>query len=77
MSDYKTAKILECPQRCFKSLDELREYTSRNVAGTCDLEDNAKVDMGYIKPGHGSKGKKVWLCSDSDLKAMYDAHNGK
>ena len=41
------------------------------------VEDIGAVEIGYIEPDHGSKGKKVWLCNDSDLKAMYNAHNKK
>lgn len=77
MSDYKTVKICECRQGYFKSLDELREYLGRNLPSACDVEDIAEVDLGYIEPGHGSKGKKVWLCSDSDILTMYNAHKGK
>ena len=77
MSDYKTVKIYEYTQGCFKSLDELRDFIARNLPGECNVEDIGAVEIGYIEPGHGSKGKKVWLCNDSDLKAMYNAHNKK
>ena len=77
MSDYKTVKIYEYTQGCFKSLDELRDFMARNLPVECNVEDIGAVEIGYIEPGHGSKGKKVWLCNDSDLKAMYNAHNKK
>ena len=64
MSQYKTIKINECPQGCFKSMDELRDFMAKNIPSTCNVEDIGAVEMGYIEPGHGSKGKKVWLCND-------------
>ena len=77
ISDFKTVKIYEYTQGCFKSLDELRDFMARNFPGESNVEDIGAVEIGYIEPGHGSKGKKVWLCNDSDLKAMYNAHNKK
>ena len=77
MSDYKAIRIHECPQRFFQSLDELREFIAKNIPSTSNIENIAAVEMGYIEPGHGTKGKKVWLCNDPDLKAMYDAHKRK
>lgn len=72
-SDYKTVNILDCPRECLATVTELREFMS----SACDVEDIAKVDIGYVEPGHGSKGKKVWICSDDDVKAMYKAHKGR
>jgi len=33
--------------------------------------------MGYVEPGHGSKGRKVWVYADSDLRDMYKRHQRK
>ena len=63
MSQYKTIKINECPQECLKSMDKLRDFMAKNIPSTCN-EDIGAVEMGYIEPGHGSKGKKVWLCNE-------------
>ena len=30
--------------------------------------------MGFIEPGHGGKGRKVWLFDDNDVQRMYEAH---
>ena len=35
------------------------------------------VEIGYIEPGHGLRGQKVWLYADADLKGMYDKLTGK
>ena len=71
VSDYKTIKLHESPRGGFTSLDELREFIGCNLPS-----DIAELELGYIEPGHGSKGK-IWVCSDMDLKEMYQLHKGK
>ena len=39
--------------------------------------DFAVVDIGYIEPGHGMKGRKQWLNNDDDVNEMYSNHMGK
>ena len=39
MSDYKTVKIHEYTQGCFKSLDELRQFMAKNLPEECNVED--------------------------------------
>ena len=75
VSDYKTIKLHECPRGGFTSLEELRKFIGRNLPS--DVEDVPELELGYIEPGHGSKGKKIWVCSDMDLKEMYQLHKGK
>jgi len=36
-----------------------------------------EVEMGYIEPGHGGKGRKVWICDDKDVDKMYETHVNK
>ena len=33
--------------------------------------------MGYVEPGHGMKGRKIWIHSDDDVKIMYEKHDQK
>ena len=42
-----------------------------------ETPDFAAVDMGYIEPGHGMKGRKQWLFNDDDVKYMYSKHSGR
>ena len=36
------------------------------------------VELGYVEPGHGMKGKKVWFLTDGDVSNnMYEKHKGK
>ena len=48
----------------FTSLDTLKEHLTTQLG-----EDI--MDIGYIEPGHGMKGKQVWLVEDDDLAEMY------
>ena len=73
MSQYKTIKVSENPP-AFTSVDKLREFMAQHIPASCDI---SSVEIGYIEPGHSSKGKKVWLLNDLDLKAMYNAYKGR
>ena len=33
-----------------------------------------EVEMGYFEPGHGMKGRKIWLYGDGDVTEMYQKH---
>ena len=33
--------------------------------------DAATKDVGYIEPGHGVKGRQMWLETEDDLDEMY------
>ena len=55
----------------FDSLTELKEAINH----VC--KDVSTEKLGYIEPGHGSKGKQQWLTSNEDLMDMYTTHNGK
>ena len=35
------------------------------------------ADLGYIESGHGMKGRKQWLSTDSDVQMMYEQHAEK
>ena len=76
MSDFKTVKIMEIPSESFTSLDDMRGFFSKNLPHGNVTAIN-EVELGYFEPGHGAKGKKVWLCQDSDLKPMYKCHATK
>ena len=44
---------------------------------SCQLIQSSKpdlhsVEMGYVEPGHGMKGRKIWLHTDDDVKMMYE-----
>ena len=35
------------------------------------------LDIGYIEPGYGIKGKQMWLVEDTDLSEMYTCFKTK
>ena len=78
MSDFKTMRVSKW--KCLRSLTEMREFLvmkvpSVDVGG--EKPDLAVVGLGYVEPGHGSKGRKQWLYTDEDIMAMYEKHKGK
>lgn len=55
--------------RGFTSWEELRKFFVRNLPSDIgNTQDIAEIEMDYIEPGHGSKGKKIWLCINIGLK---------
>jgi len=53
-----------------KSCEELRKFFGRNLSSDIgNTQDIAEIEMGYIEPGHRSKGK-IWLCINIGLKEM-------
>jgi len=77
MSEFKTVNIPG--QRYFKSVDGFRRFIAENLPDMPEIEkpDFVTVEMGYVEPGHGSKGRKVWVYADSDLRDMYKRHQRK
>ena len=71
-SDYSVEKFTS---GCFSTISELRDmlhslYSKR-------LPQPMDIQVGYILPGHGLRGKQEWLCEDSDLNDMYAHYGGK
>lgn len=76
LSDFKTVNI-RGTKYC-ETLDELKEFLSCNLpTSITDPPDFNVVEMGYLESGHGSKGRKVWLCDEEDLAKMYRENKSK
>ena len=78
MSEFKTIPIGK--ERTFVSVDSLKTFISEKVPTTPDMptsSDIKSVEFGYLEPGHGAKGKKVWIFKDEDVAAMYETHSGR
>ena len=71
MSEFKTVNVTG--QKHCDSLDELKSFLTDKVPTVPDfcMPDFQQVELGYFEPGHGTKGRKLWLYSDNDLKEMY------
>ena len=39
--------------------------------------DSETTQVGYIQPGHGTRGRQLWLASDGDIEEMYSECQGK
>ena len=66
----------------YESLEILRKFLDDKVSIPSASVDISKpnfqhVEIGYIIPGHGLKGKKIWLLTDTDLREMYEMLQGK
>ena len=76
LSDFKTVNI-RGTKYC-ETLEELQEFVGSNLpTSITDPPDFSSVEMGYLESGHGTKGRKVWLCDDDDLSKMYKESKGK
>ena len=58
----------------FTGIEHMKEvivatFPNDFVSSTCQ--------MGYIQPGHGAKGRQLWLSTDADVLEMYSACEGK
>ena len=61
-----------------QTLNDLRAFLSAEVSAiqvSGEKPDFEVVDLGYIEPGHGMKGRKQWLNTDSDVQMMYEQEN--
>ena len=36
-----------------------------------------EIELGYIKPGHGAKGRTQWIFTEEDIEDMYKEHSEK
>ena len=64
----------------FKHLSSLQQFISKKKLSTnpkLPTLDLKNVDMGYVTPGHGMKGRKIWIHLDDDVKIMYEKHEKK
>ena len=50
----------------------LSEYFPTFLTG-----DASDVEVGYITPGHGARGKQLWISDDIDIEDMYKEYQGK
>ena len=75
MSEYKNLENQS--KGCCKSVNELKEFISNNHPNGIDVPNLNQVEMGYIKPDHGGKGRKVCIYDKKDVDKMYEAYANK
>ena len=71
-SDYTVHRFSD---RYFCSIEELKEALHNKFPA--ELPQSTNIQVGYIEPGHGLRGKQQWLCEDGDLNDMYSHYAGK
>ena len=71
-SEYSMEKFV---YGCFSAIDTLKEMLHKLCP--VKLPESADIQVGYIIPGHGLRGKQEWLCNNSDLKYVYACYEGK
>ena len=70
-SEYSMEKFTSTHFCKVEDLKEMHTLYSAKLPQSIDLQ------VGYIIPGHGLRGKQEWLCEDSDLIDMYTLYKGK
>ena len=58
----------------FRSVLEVQSELTKHFKDSIPEE---AIQLGYIKPGHGAKGRQQWIFTREDLDDMYREHAGK
>lgn len=67
--DYRVYNIRDCA--AFETMRSLEEFIKSKFS---EFSDSANMmSIGYIEPGHGWKGKQLWLNNDDDIEDLYRA----
>ena len=78
MSEFKNVRV--CKWKRCKNMNDLRDFLGSKVPPVDiggEKPDFTEVDIGYIEPGHGLKGRKQWINIDDDVDVMYSKYAGK
>lgn len=59
---------------CFSGIEQLKEVL---LSAFQDDFDSETTQVGYIQPGHGTRGRQLWIASDGDIEEMYSQCQGK
>ena len=60
----------------FKTVNSLKEALCEYFP-TFLTSSASDVELGYITPGHGARGKQLWISDDIDIEDMYNEYRGK
>jgi len=73
-TEYSVRKWRLAGQDEFDSITSLKKQLKHDFDDILhDVAEDA-IQMGYIEPGHGIKGRQHWIADDEDLRDMYQAH---
>ena len=71
-SEYTVQKLQE--RDVYSAVQTLKTDICKQFS---DKLPEGEIELGFIQPGHGFKGKQRWLCSNVCLKEMYQEHKGR
>ena len=57
---------------CFQDIESLQDKLLSELGERGEI-----IEMGYIEPGHGARGKQRWILNAGDLEDMYEAYSRK
>ena len=60
----------------FQSVQQLRRSLCEELNDML-VGDHSELEIGYIEPGHGTRGKQRWIFDDKDLADMYQVYSKK
>lgn len=73
-SDFVVNKLSYSYEGCFSGMEQLKEVL---LSAFQDDFDSETTQVGYIQPGHGTRGWQLWIASDRDIEKMYSQCQGK
>ena len=77
-SDYVMAKFDLQPAKTSPiTYHEMKQLILSSFPADIPQPDIEKLEFGYIKPGHGLRGKKEWVLDNEDLKELFGKCEGK
>ena len=59
----------------FKSVEDIKKQLKKGFEN--ELPGHENIEFGYIRPGHGARGKQQWIVSMEDLDDMYCDYSDK
>ena len=75
MSEFQTVQMGKAG--VISSVANLKAFIVQKVSQLPNVSTYLEsVEYGYIGPGHGARGKKVWIYKDDDIAEMYETHSG-
>ena len=66
-------KWIDVDYKQFETVNDIKV----GLAKWINLSKEFDLAIGYIEPGHGTKGRKRWLHDDSDLIDLYQLYKGR
>lgn len=73
--NYVMVKCRPIPENT--EFENMKELVLDSFPEDVDKPQLNKMEFGYVEPGHGLKGKKVWILDKEGIERMIEGHSGK